>query len=177
MEVAAEDGRFVGTCGIGIVGDGEGVVGGEAEGFIFNADVKVGRWITGGAVVVAAHEDDVEGRVLGPPSAEGGEDRFGSTGAGVEKIAGDDEVVGGEALDEVGEDAKIGVDHFGDGNSGGAEGRGFAEVEVGNDEHPPTHLCIGAHGRGSGAAPEHSALGQEVEGLAVPVDRQHQPRA
>lgn len=86
------------------------------------------------AVVVALREDDGNGEVV-EPVPEAVDDGGGESVLGVDEVAGNDEAPWLGAGDERGESGKVGGGgSFGDGEAVGAEGGGFAEMEIGGDE-------------------------------------------
>lgn len=152
VEVAAE------VEAVGLVEDFVGVVEDvEAVDSDFWEERVVGseRLFSTGGIVIAFDESD------GPffePGKELFEDFGGAADFGVEDIAGDDEV-GGVCLFEEGVDASevAGGVAFRDGEAAGAEGGGFAEVGVGEDE-------------GAGVGEEEGFVGEEGDGSGWEVE-------
>lgn len=143
--------------GMPVTGDVE-VVGRGVRGIVDDADgseIEVGDGGESGGemsefgVVISGDEGEGDGKV-GEEVAErlgkGGVD----AGGCVEEVAGDDEMTGVGFVDEIEDAGEVAfVVALGDGESAGAEGGGFSEMDVGEDE--------------GGALKKGRGLGEEVD--------------
>jgi hypothetical protein len=119
-------------------------------------DAPLGGGISGGAVVVAADERDVKVGSLCAPGGEGVDGGRVEAALVVEEIAQDDEALRAGEVERVGEAREVGGRCAArDGDAGVAEGGGFAEVGVGEEE------CAFARPIGAAVGEEDQILGRE----------------
>lgn len=129
VEVAGDSGLVFGKVG-GVVGDGDSFdeeLGEDLEGEFTLGD-------PGAGIVVSFGEDDgyLE---FAEEVLDCGEDGFVESIGGVDEVSGYDELGGVGDLEKAGESVEVGLGSaFGHGEASFAEGGGFTEMEVGDDE-------------------------------------------
>lgn len=146
VDVAREGVRVARGFVVGLVHEPEGA---ELVGAADALDAPVAGRVSGGAVVVAADQEDVERRVRGAPRGDGVDRGCVEPALVVEEVAQHDEARCAGEGEGVVESREVGAGRAaGDGDACVAEGGGLAKVRVGEEE-------------GAFARPEDGAVGEE----------------